>query len=118
MKTRFALRDEADPRATLVRVGNQAAEDRRTTHLGLLCAFPAIWMAEHELGRFFDGLPEGFAICVGVDDEAAGAAIEVVEKVAKYVHGRFVAGKGAETHSVHVELHGLGAQTKLEPDER
>lgn len=77
VETCFAFRDEPDPRATLVRVRNQTAVDRRTAHLGLLCPLPAVWVAEHELDGMFDGLPQGFAICMGIDDEAAGAAEQV-----------------------------------------
>ena len=78
MKTGLAFRDEADPRASHVRVWDQTAADRCTTHPGLLCALPTVWVAENELDRVFDGLPQGFAVCMGIDDEAAGAAKQVV----------------------------------------
>lgn len=78
VKTRFTLRDKPDPRTSLVGVRNQAAVDGRTTHLGLLCAFPTVWMAQDQLERVFDGLPQGFAVCVGVDDEAARADEQIV----------------------------------------
>lgn len=114
VKTCLAFRDESDPRASLVGVRDQTAVDRRTTHPGLLCPLPAVWVAENELDGVFDGLPHGFAVCMGIDDEAAGAAEQVMQKVAKHVDGGFVARKAAEPHSVHVEFHGLGPQTQLE----
>lgn len=77
VETRFAFRDKPDPRTTLVRVWDQVAVDSRTPHLGLLCPFPTIRVAEDELDRVFYGLPEGFSVCVGIDDETAGASEQV-----------------------------------------
>lgn len=71
-------------------------------------------MAENELDGIFDSLPQGFAVCMGIDDKATRALEQIAQKVAKYVEGRLVAWKGAEPHSVHVEFHRLGPQTKLE----
>lgn len=115
MKTRFAFRDEPDPRTTLVSVRDQTAVDRSTTHLGLLCTLPAVWVTQNELGGMFDGLPHGVAVRMGIDDKVARAAKQVAQKVGKHVDGRLVARKEAEPHAVHVEFHSLGSQTKLEP---
>ena len=118
MEARLALRDEADAGLARVRVGDEAAVHGRAAHLGLLGALPAVRVAEHELQVVLDRAPHRAAVRVGVDDEAARAAKEVAEKVAKDVHGALAAREGGEAHAVHLERHRLWAEAQLEPVRR
>ena len=68
-------------------------------------------MTQNQLDIMFDGVPEGLAVCVGIDDVGTGAAEEVLEEVAEDFDGGFSAGESREPHAVHFERHCTGTET-------
>lgn len=73
-------------------------------------------MRQDELDVILDLVPESRAVGMAVSDEIACATIEIRKKVAKDVDGGLALGQETEAHTVHVEAHGAGAETKFETE--
>ena len=71
-------------------------------------------MTQDELDAVFDVAPQGLAISMGVYYKIFCAAEEISKEVSKNIDGCFVAWQWTETHAIHLQFHGLGAQSKLE----
>jgi len=114
MQTGLSFCDKSNSCLSGVSIWNETAMNSRSAHFSLLCAFPAIGVAENKLKVFLNGAPQGRAIGMCVSDEIFCTLEEITEVIAKDLYGRFSLWKWRKAHSVHFKFHCLRAQSKLE----
>ena len=88
METRLAFRDEDDLLRSFRSGSHQSRIDGRTTHFGLLFAFPAIWVTENKLNVVSNRVPN--VVSLSFANVLFCRFIHVSQNVAEYVNNSLV----------------------------